>query len=131
VSRTVKQVVAVLALTLFLGGTAALSAPMYPTSLGFNASRTSIHKGQKVVFSGKLKAPFKKCKKFSTVTLYRKGQAVGSKKTSSTGKYSFKKHPKKTRTWQVKFGGKTGGTHPNQWVCKSSKSRKIQVRVTS
>jgi hypothetical protein len=131
VSRIVKQVVAAsLALTLFLGGTA-LGAAMYPTTLGFKANRTSIHKGQKVVFSGKLKAPFAKCKKFSTVTLYRNGDAVKSKKTSETGHYSFSRKPPKTRTWQVKFGGKSGGVHPNQWVCKSSRSKKIQVRVTS
>jgi hypothetical protein len=131
VSRIAKQLLAAsLALTLFLSGTA-MGAAMYPTTLGFKASRTSIHKGQKVVFSGKLKAPFAKCKKFSTVTLYRNGDAVKSKTTSEAGKYSFKRNPSKTRTWQVKFGGKSGGVHPNQWVCKSSHSEKIQVKVTS
>lgn len=130
-SRIAKQVLAAsLALTLLLSGTS-LAATTYPTSLGFKASDHSITKGQKVVFKGKLKSPFAKCKKFSTVKLYRNGQVVGTKTTSSTGKYKFVKHPKKTRTWQVRFGGKTGGVHPNQFACAKSRSKKIKVKVTS
>ena len=120
-SRIVKQLLAAsLALTLFLSGTA-LAAPMYPTSLGFKASRTSIHKGQKVVFSGKLKAPFAKCKKFSTVTLYRNGQAVGVEEDelprASTASRSTRRRRGPGRSSSA---ARPVATHPNQWVCKSS-----------
>jgi hypothetical protein len=119
---------ATLVLTLLLSGSA-LAVTTYTTSLTIKASSTSIHKGQKVVFKGKLKSSFAKCRKFSDVTLYRKGVAVATKTTNKKGAYKFVQHPKKTGTYQVKFAGKTGGVHPSQWACKASKSKKIQVRV--
>ena len=129
-SRIVKQGLAVsLMLTMFLGGTA-LAATTYQTSLTLNASRTHTHRGQKVVFSGKLKSTFAKCYKHQRVTLYRNGHRVASRTTSSTGAFRFTRHPRRTRTWQVRFAGDTGGTHPNQWVCKSSRSNEVRVRIT-
>ena len=129
-SRIVKQVLAAsLALTLLLSGTS-LAATTYPTSIALKVNDKTITQGQKVVFKGHLKSQLKKCKKHRTVTLYRNGHAVGAKKTTATGDFKFAKKPSKTRTWQVKFAGRTGGTHPNQYVCKASKSKKIQVKVT-
>ncbi len=128
-SRIAKQALAVsLVLSLFLGGTA-MAAKVYKTSFAFGANRTSIHKGQKVVFSGTLKSKFKKCKKHRPVTLYRNGHPIDTRTTSATGQFSFKRHISKTRTWQVRFAGRSGGTHPNQFVCKASKSKKIKVHV--
>lgn len=130
-TRIVKRCLAVsLMLTMFLGGTA-LAATTYQTSLTLNASRTHIHRGQKVVFSGKLKSTFAKCYKHQTVTLYRNDRAAGSTTTSSTGSYSFTRHPRRTRTWQVRFAGDTGGTHPNQFVCAASRSNTVRVRFTA
>jgi hypothetical protein len=130
VGRIVKPALALsLVLTMFLGGTA-LAAKTYGTSLTLSANHTSIHHGQSVRFSGTLSSKFGKCYKFRTVTLYRNGDAVGSRTTSSTGDFSFSRQPSQTRTWQVKFAGKTGGTHPHQWVCKASSSHEVQVRVT-
>ena len=82
-----------------------------------------------MVFTGTLKSEFGKCYKNSTVTLYRDGHAVDSRTTDSSGDFRFGRQPSHTRTWQVKFAGKTGGVHPHQFVCKASASREITVRV--
>lgn len=129
-SRIVKRILAVsLTLVVVLGGMA-LAATTYNTRLTFRASSTSINRGQDVVFSGKLKSSFAKCYKSRKVTLYRNGKAVDTKHTSSTGHFTFVRHPNRTHTWRAKFAGKTGGTHPNQWACRASASDKVRVEVS-
>ncbi|MEO8476364.1 MAG: hypothetical protein ABI572_04840 [Actinomycetota bacterium] len=129
-TRIVKQVLAlVLALGLF-GGTA-LAATTHSTSISLSANRTSIHRGQAVNLSGKLTSSFAKCYRYTPVTLYRGHRAVKTKKTSATGTFSFSRRPTVTATWQVRFAGRTGGTHPYQWVCKASASNQITVTVSS
>ena len=128
--RMVKRCLAVsLALAMFVGGTAQ-AVTTYNTRLTLRASSTSIQKGDRVVFSGHLKSKFEKCYNHRKVTLYRNGKAVDSKQTSSTGSFRFVWHPRRTHTWKVKFAGKTGGTHPNQWVCNASASDPVKVLVT-
>ena len=130
-SRIVHRTLAVsLALTMFVGGTAQ-AVTTYNTRLRFRASDTSITRGDDVVFKGRLRSPFAKCVRHSTVTLYRDGHAVDSTKTTSTGRFRFVRHPRLPHTWKVKFAGKTGGTHPDQWVCEASVSERIRVRVTA
>ena len=128
-SRIVKQALAAsLALTLFLSGTS-LAATTYPTSITMRVNHKTINRGQRVVFRGNLRSTFIKCRKHRPVTLYRNGRAVATKKTTAAGAYRFTRRPSKTRRWQVRFAGRTGGTHPNQYICKASRSRRIKVRV--
>jgi hypothetical protein len=128
-SRGTRSVIGLmLALGLFLSGSA-LAATVHTTSFKFGASSTSVKKGKKVHFSGNLKSQFKKCKKYRPVTLYRNGHPLATKTTSSTGHFNFTRKVNHTKNWQVRFAGRTGGVHPNQYVCRASHSRAIKVKV--
>lgn len=129
-SQFVKRTLAVSLVLMMLLGDTALAATTYNTAIKLRASNTSIQRGQRVIFSGELKSTFRKCFRDRKVTLYRNGVAVESQRTDRQGDFRFVRHPNRTRTWRVKFAGKTGGTHPNQWICEASASNKIRVQVT-
>jgi hypothetical protein len=129
VIRISKPMVALaLALGMFLGGTA-LAATVHSTSIKLTPNKTVVQKGHKVKFNGTLKSNFKKCRSWRKVTLYRNGHEVASKKTTQAGTFKFVRKVNHTKTWQVRFGGRNGGVHPNQYVCKGSHSKAIKVRV--
>jgi hypothetical protein len=130
VSRITKPLVAVtLATGLVLGGNA-MAATIHSTHTKLDASRTTVHEGQKVIFEGHLRSGFDKCKTWRPVTLYRNGEPLATKQTSKTGQFKFTRKINHTKTWQVRFAGRTGGVHPDQWICKASLSKKIKVVAT-
>jgi hypothetical protein len=129
----IKRSVAVaLALTLSLG-TVAEAATVYRTFLTLNVNRKAITVGQKVKFNGKLSSPFKKCYRYRPVALIQKTgtriKTLTGKRVDRFGRFIFYARPRKTSTFWVKFNGRSGGKHPNQWTCRPSTSRKIKITV--
>jgi hypothetical protein len=101
------------------------------TSITLNANKTVIDAGEKVKFRGRLTSPWKRCRRWQPVTLYRDGNAVGAKKTMKNGKFQFSKNVQRTSNWRVKFNGKRWGKHPHDHRCLGSTSVTVRVRVRS
>ena len=122
-----------LAVTMLVGVLGAAPAQAHErtasTSISISANRTQVDEGEKVKFSGSLKSAWKRCRAYKTVTLYSGKSAVQSRKTTRAGTYSFTQKIGKTKTWKVKFAGKSWGVHPHNHRCLASSSRGIQVRV--
>jgi hypothetical protein len=101
------------------------------TSISLHADDKKVDRGDKVKFSGRLTSPWKKCRKWKAVTLFRDGNAVGAKQTMKNGKFSFSKNVQGTSDWRVSFAGKSWGVHPHVHECLGSSSRSIRIRVRS
>jgi hypothetical protein len=99
------------------------------TSISLHADDKKVDRGDKVKFSGRLTSPWKKCRKWKAVTLFRDGSAVGAKQTMKNGKFSFSKNVQGTSVWRVSFAGKSWGVHPHVHECLGSSSRTIRIQV--
>jgi hypothetical protein len=99
------------------------------TSISLHADDKKVDRGDKVKFSGRLTSPWKKCRKWKAVTLFRDGSAVGAKQTMKNGKFSFSKNVQGTSDWRVSFAGKSWGVHPHVHECLGSSSRTIRIQV--
>jgi len=131
VKKTLTWILASVVLTAMLG-TAPVAAHerVENTTLTINASSRQVPKGKKVTFQGKLKSPWSKCFNWRPVTLYKGNKAVATKQTQKSGHYKFTVRVKATKTWKVKFKGRSWGTHPHVHRCLASSSKGIKVRVT-
>ena len=125
----------VIAVTMLLGVLGAAPAQAHErtasTSLTISVNKKTVDKGRKVKFSGALKSDWKRCRSYRTVKLYRGATEVQSKKTTRAGTYSFTQKITATKTWKVKFSGKSWGTHPHVHRCLASSSKGIRVRARS
>ncbi len=99
------------------------------TSLTLKVSDTRVDRGDRVIFRGKLRSGWKKCRARQTVTLYRGNRAVQSKMTNRKGRYKFARSVKKTKVWRVRYAGRAWGVHPHDHQCLASSSRGVRVRV--
>ena len=99
------------------------------TRITIHASKTSVERGKKVTFDGKLKSDWSKCYSWQKVSLFKGNTKVATKTTNKSGYYKFTVKPKATKTWKVKFKGRSWGTHPHAHVCLASSSKGIKVRV--
>ena len=123
---------------LLLSGTLLIGAPVGSafahvfvddTSLSLNVSDRNINSGDQVFFTGRLSAEHATCRSGRVVRLYRNGVRVATTTTSRTGFYRFKRTIFSTATWQVRFAGAVGGTHPHSHTCERSGSRRITIQV--
>src|SRR3954447_605525 len=87
-----------LAMTFAFSGVA-IAAIEIPTSLTLHASDTSVHKGDTVTFSGRLRSKNKHCRAHQRITLFEGNEREGSTRTNGDGEYSFHKTIHRTRTW--------------------------------
>ena len=99
------------------------------THITIHANKQHVDEGEKVRFEGKLKSDWSKCFKWRKVSLFAGNKKIATKKTQQSGYYQFTVKPKATKTWKVKFKGRSWGTHPHAHVCLESKSKGIEVRV--
>jgi hypothetical protein len=99
------------------------------TRISIRPKAKTIDAGQKVMFRGRLKSDWTKCFRFRTVSLYKEGQLILSKKTTRTGRYSFTRRPRNTHTWFVVFAGRSWGNHPHVHRCLASRSRGSVITV--
>lgn len=100
-----------------------------PTRITIKANKKTVDSGEKVKFKGKLKSDWSKCFSWRKVSLYAGSKKIATKKTQKSGFYQFTVRPKATKTWKVKFKGRSWGTHPHAHVCLASSSKGIKVRV--
>jgi hypothetical protein len=100
------------------------------TRITMHANRTQVQEGTKVRFQGTLKSDWSKCFNWRNVSLYAGNRKIATKQTGHSGSYRFTVKPKSTKTWRVKFNGRSWGTHPHVHRCLASSSIGIQVRVT-
>ena len=123
-----------IAVTMLLGVLGAAPAQAHErtasTSLTASVNKKTVDRGSKVKFSGSLKSDWKRCRAYKTVTLYKGAKAMQSRKTTRAGTYSFTQRIRSTKSWRVKFKGKSWGTHPHVHRCLASQSKRIRVRVT-
>jgi hypothetical protein len=99
------------------------------TSITLNVSDRNIQRGDEVIFSGHLSSEHATCHSGRVVRLYRNGVRVATTTTNKSGYYRFKRTIYSTATWQVRFGGSVGGTHPHSHTCLRSGSRRITIHV--
>lgn len=125
-------------LALLLSGTVLLGGPIDAavahtfsdrTRLTLEVSDRHVDRGDRVVFSGRLKAEHAVCRNHRVVKLYRDGQKVDQTQTNSNGSYQFKRNVFRTARWQVRFGGYVEGTHPHSHTCRQSESKRVKVFV--
>jgi hypothetical protein len=100
------------------------------TRITIRANDKQVQKGKKVTFQGKLKSDWSKCFNWRKVSLFAGSKKIATKQTRQSGYYRFTVKPKATRTWKVKFNGRSWGTHPHVHRCLASSSKGIRVRVT-
>lgn len=130
VSRTTTKVAIVAMLATLLMATDA-----YAT--GFNVgTRLSIQaphhvqKGHAFTIDGFLRSTKHFCRANSKVELVKVGGGVvGHDRTTKRGHYAFRHKIQRTTKFFTKFDGKVQGVHPNQRVCRQSKSRKRTVHA--
>lgn len=123
---------ALISMTLLFGGftgTAAAHTFTDNTSLTLKVSDTNVQRGDYVVFSGHLRAHHKRCRSHQVVGLYKDGVLIRTTTTDSTGFYRFRIRVTSTGTYQVRFAGFVGGTHPHSHTCRPSRSRRVKVEV--
>jgi len=129
----IKPIAAVLvSFTLLLGGpigAAVAHSFTDQTSLTLSVSDRNVERGDTVSFYGHLRARHHLCEANRIVELYRNGVRVDQTRTNSDGFYRFRRRLTSTATWQVRFGGFVGGTHPHSHTCLRSSSNRIKVHV--
>jgi hypothetical protein len=131
----VKRIVTwALALTFTLGlyapGIAQAHVKVFPTTVTLKASDTRVEKGQRVTFSGALKADNRRCRKNKPVQITRNGNAFARTQTNNRGKYSVTKKVRKSGRYRANFGGfGPFGTHPHSHSCAPDHSRSVWVRT--
>lgn len=99
------------------------------TRVTIRVNKNVVDQGERVRFRGKLKSGWTKCSRHRRVTLYRGQTAVASRLTNRNGSYTFTRTIRATKTWRVKFAGRSWGTHPHVHRCLASSSRGVRVRV--
>lgn len=128
-----KTITIALAVTMLFALTASGPASAHQrtekTRISIRPKARTIDAGDKVTFRGRLKSDWRKCFAHRTVTLFKEGQAIVSKKTTRSGSYSFTRRPRNTHTWYVAFAGKRFGTHPHVHRCLASRSRDSVITV--
>ena len=82
------------------------------THITINANKKHVDEGKKVRFEGKLKSDWSKCFNWRKVSLYKGNKKIETKKTRESGYYQFTVKPKATKTWKVKFKGRSWGNAP-------------------
>ncbi len=118
--------------TLLVGGSIeSVSAHTFTdtTSLTLNVSDRNVRRGDDVAFFGRLIAQHATCRNHRTVKLYRNHHPVKATETNSNGFYRFNRVLRRTATWQVRFGGFVGGTHPHSHTCRKSGSRRVTITL--
>jgi hypothetical protein len=92
--------------------------------------------GERVNIHGRLKSVHQACHSHKKIHLYRrnKGQStfhhIDVTTTTTTGKYHFFRHPRKSAEYYTRFKGTDTGVHPNHHVCLKSRSRTIHIPVS-
>jgi hypothetical protein len=99
------------------------------TTLTLNVTDRHIDRGDEVGFSGHLIADHATCRNHRSIKLFRNGDKVAQTQTNTHGFYSFHRTIFRTATWQTRFGGSVGGTHPHNHTCLKSGSRRITIYV--
>jgi len=131
VKATLARILAVTMLLVALGAAPAQAHERTePTRITIKATKKHVEKGKKVSFQGKLKSEWSKCFNWRKVSLYAGNKKIATKQTRRSGFYKFTVRPKATKTWKVKFKGRSWGTHPHVHRCLASSSKGIKVRVT-
>jgi hypothetical protein len=92
--------------------------------------------GERVKIYGRLKSPHQACHSHKKIHLYRrnKGQStfhhIAVTTTTTTGKYHFFRHPRKSAEYYTRFKGTDTGVHPNRHICHHSRSQTIHIPVS-
>lgn len=121
-----------LALTLTLGlvapGVAQAHVKTINTRVTMRVSDATITKGQRVTFSGVLKAKNRRCFRGKTVSITRKGRVIASTTANNRGKYAVSKKLRKGGRYRATYGGFQFGVHPHSHTCSASSSGVVRIR---
>ena len=117
-----------LALGLFSPGVAQAHIKDINTRITIKASDTRISRGQRVTFSGALKAPNRRCIRSKRVTISRRGTVVARARTDNRGKYAVRKALRRGGRYRVTFGGFVFGVHPHVHTCEPS-ADSVRIRI--
>ena len=123
-----------LALTLALGffapGAANAHVKTFRTRVKFTVSDASVSDGQRVTFSGSLKARNRKCVRSKTITIKRRARVVATVTTNRRGKYSVSKRVRRGGPYRAVYSGYSFGAHPHSHLCRSRTSRTVRIGIT-
>jgi len=130
VKNLVRMVAVATVASLLLVSVASAHVNVSTTSLRLRVSDSTVQRGDRVTFNGRLSSDWAKCYQFRPVKLQKNGTTIASKKTDANGKVRWTRLIRGTANWNLKFSGRRWGKHPHRHVCKASTSKVIQVQAT-
>jgi hypothetical protein len=126
----IASLVALLSLTAAATATASSNVHVVKTRSKIRTSDRSIIPGEDLFITGRLVSGKLACTADRIVQLWFKGRKVDAKATNNNGKAFFKKDPKTTGKWQIRFAGVRDGVSPDGYYCTPSRSGAIKVKVS-